>query len=118
MKQSEQKSDLLSPSAVEKMHQRYIVLTQALAKLPWVCQGSVMHTPPSAYRWTRKINKKTVTVSLSREQAELISTAIASHRKLENILKQMRELSETTLLGSVPGTKKRNRKNRPKTALS
>jgi len=79
-----------------------------LAQLPWVCQGSVLHTPPHAYRRTRKVNKKTFTVSLSKDQAELIMEAIANHRKLETILKEMRELSERALLGSAPGVVKRD----------
>jgi hypothetical protein len=77
-----------------------------------------MHTPPGAYRWTRKVNKKTFTVSLSKAQAELIATAIDSHRKLEDLLKEMRALSEKALLGSAPGIQKRGTRNRPKTSLT
>jgi hypothetical protein len=72
-------------------------------------------SPPGAYRWTRKVNKKTVTASLSKDQAQLIAEAIANHRKLETILKEMRELSEITLLGSAQGVaKKRPHKIIPK----
>jgi len=108
MKTSEEKSGLLNPAEIKELKRRYLSLAHALAQLPWVCQGSVMHTPPHAYRWTRKVNKKTVTVSLSKDQAELIMEAIANHRKLETMLKEMRELSERALLGSAPGVVKRS----------
>ena len=107
MRKSEEKSGLLDPAEIKELRRRYESLAQALRQLPWVCQGSVMHTPPHAYRWTRKVNKKTVTVSLSKDQANLIMEAIANHRKLETMLKEMRELSETALLGSAAGVVKR-----------
>jgi hypothetical protein len=111
-KKSEEKSGLLEPAEIRDLRLRFESLVHAVARLPWVCQGSVMHTPPNAYRWTRKVNKKTVTVSLSKDQAELIMEAIAHHRKLETMLKTMRELSERALLGSAPGVvKRRNEKS-------
>jgi hypothetical protein len=107
MGKSKETSDLLSASDLEKLRSRYTRLAQSLAQLPWVCQGSVMPRPPCAYRWTRKVNQKTITVALSQEQAALIDTAIKHHRMLEEVLKEMRDLSERALLGSAPGVRKR-----------
>lgn len=53
-----------------------------------------------------------------KEQAELYQQAITNHRKLEKILRQMRELSQQVLLGSVPGARKRARNKHPKKPLS
>jgi hypothetical protein len=118
MRKSEEKSGLLDAAEIKELRRRYESLARALAQLPWVCQGSVMHTPPHAYRWTRKVNKKTVTVSLSTDQAKLITEAIANHRKLETMLKEMRELSETALLGSAPGVVKRTPYKSSQTSLN
>jgi hypothetical protein len=118
MQETKEESAPLSPASLEKLREHYVRLAHELSALPWVCQGSVMHTPPNAFRWTRKINKKTVTVALSREQAGLITEAITSHRNLEAILKEMRVLSEKALLGSAPGVQKKGKLNHPKPALS
>jgi hypothetical protein len=118
MQTNKEISAVLSPGSLEKLRERYVRLVQELATLPWVCQGSVMRTPPNAYRWTRKVNKKTVTVALSKDQASLITEAITNHRKLEAILKEMRALSENALLGSVPGVQKKAPQKHPKTPLS
>jgi hypothetical protein len=108
----------LSPAAVRRIRQHYEQLKKQLLGLDWICQGSLMHEPPNAWRWTRKIKAKTVTVALSEQQAELYQQAIANHRRLEQILHQMRDLSQKVLLGSVQGVRKRPRKIHPKTPLS
>jgi len=118
MNESEKQSGLLSPAQVEKLRRQFSRLARELAELTWFCQGSVMHTPPGAYRWTRKVKNKTITIALSKPQAGLISQAIANHRKLEKSLKTMRVLSEKALLGSAPGVRKKPQRKNPKTPLS
>jgi hypothetical protein len=108
----------LTPAEVRQIQRRYERLKKELLGLGWICQGSLMHTPPHAWRWTRKVNAKTVTLALSEPQAELYRQAIANHRRLEQVLREMRELSQKVLLGSVPGVRRRPRKIHPKTPLS
>lgn len=108
----------LSPAAVRRIRRHYEQLKKQLLGLDWICQGSLMHEPPNAWRWTRKIKAKTVTIALSQQQAELYQQAIAHHRRLEQILRQMRDLSQKVLLGSVQGVSKRPRKKHPKATLS
>ena len=108
----------LSAAAVRQIKERYERLKTELVALGWISQGSLMRQPPNAWRLTRKIKARTVTVALSKEQAELYQTAITNHRKLEKLLRQMRELSQQVLLGSVPGVRKRARRKRPKPSLS
>ena len=103
----------LSAAAVRRIEQRYEQL-----ELGWISQGSLMRQPPNAWRLTCKVKTKTVTVALSKEQAELYQTAITNHRKLEKLLRQMRELSQQVLLGSLPGVRKRARREHPKPSLS
>ena len=108
----------LTPAEVRQIQRRYERLKKELLGLGWICQGSLMHTPPHAWRWTRKVHAKTVTLALSEAQAELYRQAIANHRRLEHILSEMRQLSQKVLSGSVPGVRRRPRKIDPKTPLS
>jgi hypothetical protein len=108
----------LTPGALRRIQRRYERLKKELFGLGWISQGSLMHTPPHAWRWTRKVNARTVTVALSEPQAALYRQAIANHRRLEQVLSEMRELSQKVLLGSVPGVRRRPRKTHPKTPLS
>ena len=82
-----------------------------LAKVGRICNGSVMslyHTcgKPSCrckedpdlrhgpyYIWTRKVNGKTVTRSLSKEQAEVCRRYIENKKQLDKILEKMRRIS-------------------------
>src|SRR5690348_1873173 len=96
---------VLSPSKLRRLQQRYHQLQAEVAQLGWIAQGSLLPNPPRAWRLTRKVRGKTVTTALSPGQAE----AIANHRRLEELLRQMRQLSEIALLGSAPGVKKRRR---------
>ncbi|MBA2705834.1 MAG: hypothetical protein H0U60_18510 [Blastocatellia bacterium] len=108
----------LSAAATQRLQERYQHLKTKLLELGWIAQGSVMPQPPRAWRLTRKVHAKTVSVALSEQQAALYQQAIANQRKLESILRQMRELSKQVLLKSVPGVKKRRRQKHPKTSLS
>jgi hypothetical protein len=80
----------LTPGEVRQIQRRYERLKKELLDLGWICQGSLMHTPPHAWRWTRKVHAKTVTVALSEPQAELYRQAIANHRRLEQVLSRTR----------------------------
>ena len=101
--------------AISKAKQRYERLQVRLEGLPWILNGSVMQIAPrtespnakTTYTWTRKIKAKTVTVSLSKQQYLAFRKAIEAHRKVERTLQEMREISERTLLASLPGVKRR-----------
>ncbi len=103
----------LSLKEVRQLQKRYQELQSEIARLGWIAQGSLMHKAPNAWRLTRKIKAKTLTTALSQEQASLFAYAIANHRRLEELLQQMREISQIVLLGSVPGVKKRPVKINP-----
>ena len=108
----------LSAAAVRQIKERYERLKTELVALGWISQGSLMRQPPNAWRLTRKIKARTVTVALSKEQTELYEQAIANHRRLEEVLRQMRELSQQVLLDSAPGVRKRPRQKHPKSPLT
>jgi hypothetical protein len=90
---------------------------QELSTLDWLSEGSVGENHPGSWRWTRKVQAKTVTVALSAEQAAAFRQAIDNHRRLEKLVKEMRALSQTFLLGSIAGPSRRtpakNIPNRP-----
>jgi hypothetical protein len=107
----------LSAAALRRLATRYEHLKQELLAVGWIAQGTVLLHPPGAWRLTRKHKAKTVTLSLSPQQAQLYEQAIANHRKVETILRQMRELSEQVLQNSLPGVRKRGRSKHPKPAI-
>jgi hypothetical protein len=64
---------LLSPAERRRLQQRYRQLQTELAQLGWIAQGSLMHKAPNAWRLTRKVQGKTVTLALSAAQAAAFS---------------------------------------------
>ncbi len=59
------------------------------------------------YQWTRKVNGKTVTVNLSEAQVDLFRKAIDNNRRLEQILREMREISLQRLENDTQSVKRR-----------
>ncbi len=108
----------LSAPAVSRLAARYERLKEQFVALGWIAQGTLLPQPPRAWRLTRKVKAKTVSVALSAEQAALYAEAIANQRRLDEIVRAMRALSEEVLQNSVPGVKKRAARTPPKSALS
>jgi uncharacterized protein DUF6788 len=111
------KKKSFSPAQVAALRVRFERCKQQIMALDWLSEGSVTENHPGTWRWTRKVKAKTVTVALSPEQANAFRTAIASHRRLEKLTKEMRFLSQTFLLQSIDGpirrTPAKNLPNRP-----
>jgi hypothetical protein len=61
------------------------------------------------YQWTYKVQGKTVTVNLTKDQAVEFRKAIANQRRLEAILAKMLALSRTILQNTTVGVRKRLR---------
>jgi hypothetical protein len=110
---------------IESMCRRYKRLAAKLAKTGLILQGSIterviLQKPPRGqgkqkaygpyYQWTWKHQGKTVTVNLSPSQARKFSKAIKNHRKMEEITRQMRELSLKILDATTKGVTKRKRR--------
>lgn len=90
---------------------RYAALKGAIADLGFFCRGSIVKRfmpcgkpgcrcqakPPELhgpyYQWTRKVAGKTVTIRLTREQADALEEWIANGRRLDKIITQMQSLS-------------------------
>jgi hypothetical protein len=57
------------------------------------CQASPPRLHGPYYQWTRKVGGKTVTVRLTREQADLLAGWIAAGRELDRIIAEMERMS-------------------------
>jgi hypothetical protein len=114
--------ETISDAELRQLERRYRALQRALADLPWILQGSVVERPPppdsskakTTFIWTRKVRNKTVTVSLSRQQAIAFRRAIKANREIEKTLKSMRDMSQSALLSSLPGPRRNTTTNRPR----
>jgi hypothetical protein len=106
----------LTPQKNQRLSQRYQELAERLSRVGSISQGSVMHAPPGAWRWTRKVKAKTVSVALSAAQAELMKQAIANQRDLDGVIDEMREITQQLILGATPGVPRRPRSKLPNRA--
>jgi type II secretory pathway component PulJ len=102
-----------SPS-VGRLEGQYDRLRKSLARIGYISQGSVLQrsvatSGRSGYQWTRKQARKTITVSLSREQFEAMKQAVTNERALWKTIQQMEKLSRQILFQSLPDTRRRKR---------
>ena len=100
-------SPLLSAAKTAALRARFERCKDEIAQLDWLTEGSVSENHPGTWRWTRKVKAKTVTVALSGQQAEAFAHAIANHRRLEELIRTMRSLSQEYLLEAIPGPARR-----------
>jgi hypothetical protein len=89
----------------------YRSLCRQLAKAGWISHGYVQDRGPGAggpcYQWSRKEQKKTVSVALSKEQYFEMKQAINNWHKLQNTLRQMEQVSRAFLFLSLPNPNRR-----------
>ena len=94
-----------------KVSVRYDRLRRSLAKLGFVCKGSMVrrHMPCGRsgcrcadgpdkwhgpyFQWSRKIKGKTSTIRLTSDQAQLLSSYVRNDRKLRRVVAVMRAIS-------------------------
>ena len=101
-------------SALKTWERQYERLRQRLAQTGYISQGSVLDrstlkSARSGYQWTRKVAKKTITVSLSPEQFQSLKQAIENERQLWKTIAQMERLSRQIIFETAPDTRRRKR---------
>jgi TfoX/Sxy family transcriptional regulator of competence genes len=117
------KGGIVKPDqAGEQMKRRYRSLARKLAATGIIMQGTItsrtiVRPDPQDggrkksygpyYQWTYKQKGKTVTVNLTASQVKVYQKAIDNHRQLEEIIKEMRELSREICETTTQGVKKR-----------
>jgi len=95
------------PSAAAfRLNADYRKLQQRLARIGYLSQGSAIQRKPqqqgSRYIWTRKVQAKTVTVALSKEQFDWLRRAVSNQRELERIVHKMQRCSRKILFETLP----------------
>ena len=94
-----------------KLRAEYGQLQKQLASTGWISHGYVQDRGPGAggpcYQWTRKENKKTVSVALSKEQYQAMQAAIENWRKVQQTLTRMEQISRLVIFGTLPDTRRR-----------
>ncbi len=101
---------------LESLENEYARLRTELGKVGYLTKGSVIRRSPgkpgSRYQWTTKVNKKTVSLSLSEEQYEWLKQAVANQRQAEELLKEMHRLSRKIMLLKFPENQRRKKLNK------
>jgi uncharacterized protein DUF6788 len=98
------------------LEQRYVELRRQLADIGYLSHGSVYRRPAgqsgARFTWSSKVQGKTVSLALSEEQADWLEQAIAEHRKLRQLLAEMRRLSRKIMRARFPDTERRTPLNK------
>jgi cyclopropane fatty-acyl-phospholipid synthase-like methyltransferase len=96
---------------LSRLRAEYKKLQKQLAGLGWISHGYVQDRGRGAggpcYQWTRKEEKKTVSVALSKEQYQAMQEAIANWRVAQATLKSMEQISREMIFASLPDTRRR-----------
>lgn len=96
---------------IRQLKAEYRKLSRQLAKPGWISHGYVQDRGPGAggpcYQWTRKEQKKTVSVALSKEQYLEMYTAIQNWRRIQETLKRMEQISRAVLFRTLPNPPRR-----------
>src|SRR5437016_13255823 len=101
-------------SSFRALEGQYRRLRQTLTHIGYISQGSVLdrstlQRPRSGYQWTRKVARKTITLSLSQDQYESLKQAVENERRLWKTIEKMEQLSRRILFGTLPDTHRRKR---------
>jgi hypothetical protein len=112
------KKTVLTAREIRRLETRYAALVEKLGTLQEISQGSVMPQAPRAWRWTRKVTGKTVSLGLTPAQAHRMKAAIANHRTLEKIIIEMREITQKLILGTPETSPTSPKQSPPKRPLS
>jgi len=108
----------LTPREIRQLEARYRTLAARVGGFETLSQGSVMPQPPSAWRWTRKVEGKTVSLGLTPGKAEKMRQAIANHRALDEIIGEMREITQKLILQTPENAPILKPAKRPKPPLT
>lgn len=100
-----------TPSHPQREYER---LCKRLSQLGYISQGSVQDRTArqgggAGYQWTRKVARKTVTVSLTAEQFAHMKKAVSNYRQLRRHLRQMEKLSRRIIFQMAPHPDRRKR---------
>lgn len=101
-------------ASLAPLRRRHQQLRRQLGQLGLISQGSVQDRTArrgggAGYQWTRKVARKTVTVSLTAEQFTKMKEAVANYRTLRQQLREIEKLSRRIIFQSAPHCGRRKR---------
>jgi len=93
--------------SLARLEREYARCRKELSQVGYISQGSVQDRTArkgggAGYQWTRKVARKTITISLTQEQFRKMKQAVANKRKLEEILRGMEKLSRQIIFRAHP----------------
>jgi hypothetical protein len=101
---------------LEQLEQQYDALKAELAKINYLSAGTIYRRPKgtsgSRCQWTTKDDNKTVSITLSPEQADWLEAAIDEHRRVKNMLAELHRLSRRVMLKKFPDAERRKPLNK------
>jgi hypothetical protein len=97
-----------------QLQRRYEQLRRPLGQIGLITQGSVQDRTGrrgggAGYQWTRKVDQKTVTVSLTAEQFGKMKEAVTNYRRLRRQLRELEKLSRCIIFQANPHPGRRKR---------
>src|SRR6266550_9500985 len=95
-----------------QLEREYEQLRRPSGQIGLISQGSVQDRTArrgggAGYQWTRKVDQKTVTVSLTAEQFIQMKRAVTNYRGLRQQLNQMEKLSRSIIFQKAPHPSRR-----------
>ena len=102
------------PQPLGQLQRQYERLRRPLGQIGLLSQGSVQDRTArdgggAGYQWTRKVDQKTVTVSLTAKQFSKMQAAVANYRRLRRQLRELETLSRRIIFQSTPHPSRRKR---------
>jgi hypothetical protein len=99
---------------IAQLQRQYEQLRRPLGQIGLISQGSVQDRTArrgggAGYQWTRKVDQKTVTVSLTSEQFDKMKEALCNYRRLRCQLRELEKLSRRIIFRSAPHPSRRKR---------
>ena len=96
-----------TPPSVTALARQYEQLCRPLGQLGLISQGSVQDRTTrrgggAGYQWTRKVEHKTVSVALTREQFEQMKAAVGNYRRRRRQLRELEQLSRRIIFQNSP----------------
>lgn len=103
-----------TPPSVAQLQRQYEQLRQPLGQIGLISQGSVQDRTArrgggAGYQWTRKVQQKTVTVSLTSEQFAKMKEAVGNYRRVRRQLRDLEKLSRRIIFQGLPHPSRRTR---------
>jgi hypothetical protein len=92
---------------LEQLQRQWARWRRSLGEIGLISQGSVQDRTArpgggAGYQWTRKLNQKTITVSLTAEQFAKMKEAVANYRILRHEIQALEKLSRRIIFQSTP----------------